>query len=72
MATFNIRRYLGLDGSPGVIKHDNTKNPIPEELLDRLDKDLTELIARVVGAKNQPTSGSIDVYRIIHRSLQQG
>ncbi|TGZ80737.1 hypothetical protein EX30DRAFT_341371 [Ascodesmis nigricans] len=51
MASFSIRRYLGLDGSDGIIKHNNLKHPIPDDLLDRLDKDLNDLITHIVGAK---------------------
>jgi len=49
--SFNIRRYLGIDGSPSAVNHDNKKNPIPDELLDRCDKDLNELIGYITGAK---------------------
>lgn len=48
---FNIRQYLG-----GVINHDNAANPIPDELLNKVDESINELIKYVVDAKkrNQP------------------
>lgn len=47
---FNIRKYLGLDGGAGVVKHDNTANPIPDDLLNKIDKDINELISYITGA----------------------
>lgn len=48
---FNIRNYLGITNPPGVINHDNDLHPIPDDLLDRLDRDVNELISYTVGAK---------------------
>ncbi|CCX12336.1 hypothetical protein FPQ18DRAFT_342378 [Pyronema domesticum] len=49
---FNIRRYLGIDGTKGVINYDcQEENPIPDELLNRLDVDINELIGYIVGRK---------------------
>lgn len=50
---FSVRKYLGIDGSgdDSPINHDNKANPLPEELLDRIDKDMAELIAIICDAK---------------------
>lgn len=58
MSSFNIRRYLGIDGSPSAVNHDNKKNPIPEELLDRCDKDINELISYITGIKKAPVANT--------------
>lgn len=53
---FNIRQYLGvLQGGNPTIKHDNVANPLPDELLDRLDRDINDLIVRVTGGRNPKT-----------------
>ncbi|KAI5804621.1 hypothetical protein DFH27DRAFT_552517 [Peziza echinospora] len=49
---FSIRKYLGIDGSgESAVNHDNKANPLPEELLNRVDKDIAELIALICNGK---------------------
>ena len=55
---FNIRQYLGITGTNSTINHDNVANPLPEDLLDRLDRDINDLIARITGAKT-PALGQV-------------
>ena len=65
---FSIRKYLGIDGSgESAVNHDNKANPLPEELLNRVDKDIEELIALICGGKKANTSDPSKVHPPPHR-----
>lgn len=48
---FNIRKYLGIDGSPGSINHNNIAHPIPESLLDEVDSSINRLVEIITIAR---------------------
>lgn len=48
---FNIRKYLGIDGTPGAINHNNTANPIPDSLLNDIDSNINRLIEIIALAR---------------------
>lgn len=48
---FNIRKYLGIDGTPGAINHNNTAYPIPDSLLDQIDSNINQLVEIVALAR---------------------
>ena len=54
---FNIRNYLGITGTQPAIKHDNHTNPVPDELLNRIDVDLNHLIQIIAGCAGPALGG---------------